>query len=144
MPERDATISECRVVQYAYPLLKLSVSCSSGTYIRSLAHDLGESMRCGAYLSALRRTNVGDWDVKNAHTPGQAMWADVIPLKEVLKPFGGVELDDAAMAELKFGRSIAGNVVSDGPIIAWYQGLPVAMLEVDTKRSGMMKPRKVF
>lgn len=144
MKARETTITECKVVEYAYPILQLSVNCSSGTYIRSLAHDLGESMRCGAYLSALRRTKVGEWNVKNAQTPGAAMWADVIPLKEVLLPFGGIEVDEAGFTELTFGRSILGTVTTDRPIFAWYQDLPVAMLENDSKRKGMLKPRKVF
>lgn len=43
------------------------VVCSTGTYIRSLAHDLGQALECGAYLKALRRTKIGDFDVENAH-----------------------------------------------------------------------------
>lgn len=144
MKARETTVSECKVLEYAYPKLTLTVSCSSGTYIRSLAHDLGESMRCGAYLSALRRTRVGEWDVKNARTPGAAMWADVIPLKNILLPFGGIEVDEAGLKELQFGRSIPGKV-SDAPVtFAWYQGLPIAMLEQDRKREGMLKPKKVL
>ena len=144
MKARETTIGACKVLEYKYPLLKLSVDCSSGTYIRSLAHDLGESMRCGAYLSALRRTKVGEWDISKAHTPGAAMWADVIPLKEVLAPFGGIEIDETAYAELKFGRSIRGTMSTAGTIIAWHQDLPVVMLENDAKRDGMLKPRKVL
>ncbi len=144
MKARETTVSECKVLEYAYPRLMLTVSCGSGTYIRSLAHDLGESMRCGAYLSALRRTRVGEWDVKNARTPGAAMWADVIPLKDIVLPFGGIEVDEAGFKELQFGRSIPGSVADASVTFAWYQGLPIAMLEQDRKREGMLKPRKVL
>lgn len=144
MKARETTISECKVSSYKYPMLSLSVSCSSGTYIRSLAHDLGESMRCGAYLSALQRTRVGEWKVEDAHTPGSAMWADVVPLKEILLPFGGIEVNEDSFSELKFGRSIPGTITTVGTVIAWFQDLPVAMLENDNKREGMLKPRKVL
>jgi len=47
--------------------LKLCISCSSGTYIRSIAHDLGQVLECGAYLSALQRTKIDDFCLENAH-----------------------------------------------------------------------------
>lgn len=43
------------------------IVCSTGTYIRSIAHDLGQALGCGAYLKALRRTKIGDFNVENAH-----------------------------------------------------------------------------
>ena len=52
------------------------VHVSKGTYIRSLAHDIGQVLRCGAYLSALRRTRIGEFDVSDAHTPAQ--WSERI------------------------------------------------------------------
>ena len=48
------------------PEIDFTVSCSKGTYIRSLAHDFGKALRSGAYLSALRRTKVGDYSLENA------------------------------------------------------------------------------
>ncbi|MCC7543636.1 tRNA pseudouridine(55) synthase TruB [bacterium] len=53
-------------VHYEYPLLKATVAVSSGTYIRSLARDLGEMLDTGAYLSALRRTKIGEYSVQGA------------------------------------------------------------------------------
>ncbi|MDD4995028.1 MAG: tRNA pseudouridine(55) synthase TruB [Patescibacteria group bacterium] len=52
-------IHQIRLKKYAWPALAFSVSCSSGTYIRSLAHDLGTALGTGAYLTALRRTEIG-------------------------------------------------------------------------------------
>lgn len=144
MKARETTISECKVFEYKYPILKLSVNCSSGTYIRSLAHDLGESMRCGAYLSALRRTTVGEWNVKNARTPGEAMWADVIPLKDILKGFPGRELTADEMKEIGYGRMINGTLDPSQPFFAWYEGLPVALMERSRHDEGRLKPRKVL
>ncbi len=144
MKARETTIAECRVLEYKFPMLKLLVGCSSGTYIRSLAHDLGESMRCGGYLASLTRTRVGDWKIEKAVDPAEVQWTDVVPLKDILRPLGGVEIDDQSWGELQHGRSIIGTMPITGPLIAWYQTLPVALLEGDRKREGMLKPRKVL
>jgi tRNA pseudouridine55 synthase len=63
---RKVTIYDTTDVRYDYPVIKFIASVSSGTYIRSLAIDIGEELATGAYLSALRRTKVGDFDVKDA------------------------------------------------------------------------------
>ncbi len=55
-------------IEYVYPYLKLDVACSKGTYIRSLAHDIGLKLTCFAHLSDLRRTKSGDFLIENAHT----------------------------------------------------------------------------
>lgn len=52
-------IYELELLEYAFPLLKIRVKCSSGTYIRTLAHDIGQILGCGAYLEELKRTAVG-------------------------------------------------------------------------------------
>lgn len=46
--------------------LEITVNCSAGTYIRTLAHDIGQKLGCGAYCNELRRTKIGEFDVKNA------------------------------------------------------------------------------
>ncbi len=144
MKARETTITACRVTEYQFPIVKLQVSCDSGTYIRSLAHDLGESMRCGAYLSALRRTRVGNWDIKDAVKPDAAQWTDVLPLKDILKDFTGREITDAEWGEMQHGRPISGTMDPEKPFVAWHGGLPVALLERSRKLEGMLKPRKVL
>lgn len=54
------------LIEYAYPYLHLEVTCSKGTYIRSLAHDIGEQLGCGAHLSNLRRTRSGSFVLEQA------------------------------------------------------------------------------
>lgn len=60
---RKVQIHSCEILSYEWPRLVLNVRCSSGTYIRSLMHDLGQKLRCGAYVSALRRTEIGKYDL---------------------------------------------------------------------------------
>lgn len=65
-PQRKVTIYNIEIMEYAYPMLKIRAQVSSGTYIRTLAEDIGERLGTGAYLTALRRTKIADYDVKDA------------------------------------------------------------------------------
>jgi tRNA pseudouridine55 synthase len=65
-PKRKVTVHELDLLGRQGPCLELRVHCSSGTYIRSLAHDLGQSLGCGAYLADLRRMSVGSFAVEDA------------------------------------------------------------------------------
>ena len=68
MPERKITIYELEMLDYDYPYLSLRAHVSSGTYIRTLAEDIGKALQTGAYCVELRRTKIADWDVKQAIT----------------------------------------------------------------------------
>ena len=68
---RKTTIYEFEITKIDLPNIDFRVTCSKGTYIRSLAFDFGNALQSGAHLSALRRTKIGDFDVKNAHNPDQ-------------------------------------------------------------------------
>lgn len=63
---RQVTIYDITEVDYQYPILKFTTKVSSGTYIRSLVVDLGEKLGTGAYMTALRRTSIGEYSVKKA------------------------------------------------------------------------------
>ena len=66
MPSRMVTIHSLKLVDYTYPTIKLTADVSSGTYIRTLAEDIGEKLGTGAYLSQLRRTKVGEFGLDRA------------------------------------------------------------------------------
>lgn len=66
VPARKVTIHSLDLVDYNYPSLKIRAHVSSGTYIRTLAADIGESLGVGAYCTELRRTQISKWDVKDA------------------------------------------------------------------------------
>jgi tRNA pseudouridine55 synthase len=126
MPSREVEIKKCQILSYAYPYLELLVSCGSGTYIRSLAHDLGKSMGCGGYLMRLRRTKVGEWTVEGGKPPEEAVWTDVFPLKEVLVSFPRRDLTNAEFDDLTHGRNIEAEVEMN--TIGWINDLPVVLL----------------
>lgn len=65
-PVKHVSIPTLLVTRYSYPRLELKISCSSGTYIRSLADDIGRALGVGAYCKELRRTSIGAFSVKDA------------------------------------------------------------------------------
>ena len=65
---KKIVIHNIELVSFAHPFAVIRVVCSKGTYIRSLARDIGEELKCGAYLTGLRRTRIGEIDVKDAVT----------------------------------------------------------------------------
>ncbi|HUN21993.1 MAG TPA: tRNA pseudouridine(55) synthase TruB [Anaerolineales bacterium] len=69
IPARTVTIFGLEVLAWQAPDLHLAVHCGAGTYIRSLAHDLGQKVDCPAHLAALQRTHIGEFSLEQAHTP---------------------------------------------------------------------------
>lgn len=67
--KRQVVVSEFEITEVELPVLKFRIVCSKGTYIRSLAHDLGVALESGGHLSELRRTKIGDYHVNKAQDP---------------------------------------------------------------------------
>ncbi len=92
--------------------IELEITCSAGTYIRSLAHDLGRQLGCGAILSRLRRTRIGAFSVANARTleelaglaQGGALERAVIPAGELLLHLPAERVDASVEAQIRQGR----------------------------------------
>ena len=95
------------------------VVCSSGTYVRALARDLGAALGVGGHLTMLRRTRVGHFDLASAHTLDE-LEADfvVTDLDHAARSsFPTLDLDDAQAGDVRFGRALAGLALgSDGPV----------------------------
>jgi tRNA pseudouridine55 synthase len=80
---RAITITEFEITEIKLPEVHFRVNCSTGTYIRSLAHDFGQALGCGAYLQELRRTKIGPFDVADAHTPVE--WQKIWKTQDFMK-----------------------------------------------------------
>lgn len=76
-----------RFTTYAEPLAKFRVACTKGTYVRSLAHDLGIKLGCGAHLATLRRVTSGKWDVADALTLDAILALPIGELEKRVIPF---------------------------------------------------------
>ena len=66
MKSRKTTINYIRDIEIDLPFVRFNVGCSKGTYIRSLAHDIGQELGVGAYLTNLRRTKIGEYSIEDA------------------------------------------------------------------------------
>jgi tRNA pseudouridine55 synthase len=105
-PEREIEVHELRLVEdYGGGVVTLDVRCSAGTYVRRLASDVGERLGCGAYLTALRRTEVGDLSVDDAVPP------DAVAPEGGLDPGRGLGmpervLSDDELADVRHGRPV--------------------------------------
>jgi len=104
-----------RLIKYNPPFLKFKVHCSSGTYIRSLAHDLGQSLGCGAHLSELTRTDVGGFHIKESFTLEKIKLLTergkieefLIPLEFLLQEFPKIILKERGSVLAKNGNMIS-------------------------------------
>ena len=114
---RPVTIHELVVHEVALPDVRISVRCSSGTYIRAIARDLGEALGVGGHLTALRRTAVGPFDLAVARTLDQlADDFSVLPIADAARmTFDSVDLDDDQAAHVRFGRGLDLTLPGDGP-----------------------------
>ncbi len=121
---RSVTIYELILERFAGDGLEITVRCSKGTYIRTLAEDIGQSLGCGAHLRGLRRTAIGRFHLEGAHTFGQleAMTmpqrdACLMPLDQLLQELPALELDAAQVTRIAQGQRLAiENVLPDGKV----------------------------
>jgi tRNA pseudouridine55 synthase len=108
---RAVTIYELQLLDWTAPDLKLRVACSSGTYIRSLAHDLGETLGCGGHLTTLRRTAVGPFttadavSVEGLTTAG--LDAALQPAEVTVAHLPALRVTAEAATDLEHGRQVA-------------------------------------
>jgi tRNA pseudouridine55 synthase len=114
--EREVQIHDIEITDVDLPRLSLRLTCSKGTYVRSLVHDLGESLGCGGYVDALRRTSIGEIDIEQAVTlenlekiAASGRTADLLIDMIDLLPFPSVFLSDDASARINYGIEIRGN-----------------------------------
>jgi tRNA pseudouridine55 synthase len=95
----------------------VTVECSSGTYIRALARDLGDALGVGGHLTALRRTQVGPYTLDQAHTLEQlAETLDVLEISDAARALmPNRELSEAETTEISFGRRIGAGATAGTP-----------------------------
>jgi tRNA pseudouridine55 synthase len=135
------------VLAYEYPRLEIEVRCGKGTYIRSLARDLGERLGCGGYVEALRRTRVGPFRAEEAvpldADPATAR-AKLLPVSAAVSDLPRVTLDDAGVARLRQGQGVP-TPTADAEEVAVFdaRGAFVAVARLDRERR-LLRPEKVI
>ncbi len=119
-------VSECEAV--------LKVECSGGTYVRTLAHDIGRAIGCGAHLAALERTQVGRFSLGEAKPLDEVSPADLISLTTALiPPSEFAELSEEQVSDIRMGRAIR--------ITTEYGESPIVLLNQDKTVVGIAQYR---
>ncbi len=149
---RKIQVYNLELLEWAPPEAVIDVYCSSGTYVRSLAHDLGETLGCGAHLVGLRRTKSGRFTLRDAVPlrklrdafENGSWYQFLIPAAEALSDWPAVELGVDQVELVRHGHRVPGNPEDHG----WARGISeqgelVALLEFDAEAKEW-QPRKVF
>ncbi len=146
-PARNVCIHKLDIVVYAPPLLHLNVHCSKGTYIRSLADDIGKRLGCGAHLSTLRRTAVGGVELGQCVSVYELERAECIA-DVLLNPHAVFNLSSVCLTEAQQGRFSNGNSVTgislDVQDIVTVQNSRGILLGLGHIVEGVLKPIRVI
>jgi tRNA pseudouridine55 synthase len=113
----EVEIHELKILDFAGGDLRVLVKCSGGTYVRSIAHDLGHALGCGAHLQELRRLESGEFTLARARTLAELQTlADedrlseaLIPISEMLPQFPCMFVDELTAGQIRQGRDFHGS-----------------------------------
>jgi tRNA pseudouridine55 synthase len=153
---RKIQVYHLEVLEWAPPEAVIDVHCSSGTYVRSLANDLGEKLGCGAYLVGLRRTKSGRFSLRDA-VPLRKLqeafqagnWYQyLIPAAEALGEWPAIELNPDEVEEVKHGHRVKAAPDTQPGLVRGVSmaGELIAIMELVTGEDGSLEwqPKKVF
>lgn len=142
------TIHEIEVVGLELPDVRFRVRCSSGTYVRSIARDLGDALGVGAHLTALRRTQVGPFLIEDAVSVADLASPGAVAAKriDVLRALGHLPafaVDDESAERMMHGQSLRVDDAGTprGLVAVTSAGELLAVAEL---ADGLLRPRKVF
>jgi tRNA pseudouridine55 synthase len=120
--------------------LGFRVTCSSGTYLRSLAHDIGETLGCGGHLASLRRMRIGPWRVEDAvsaealaNRPHEIAAGAFVSLSGAILPFPEVALNPTALEHFAHGQEVVVREAEG----AFSPGAPVAVRDRSGELAGV-------
>jgi tRNA pseudouridine55 synthase len=152
-PPRIVEIDALDLITWQPPHLTLDVTCSPGTYVRSLAHDLGQALGVGGHLSALTRLASGEWRLEDAITLDELQtvveagrWTDFLhPLDAALQAFDRVDLPAELARRAGQGQTIPLDQSPKTPLARAYtpDGRLLALLQ-PSDEPGFWRPQKVF
>ncbi len=149
---RSVTVYELTKLEYEPPELSVRVECSAGTYIRSLAHDLGQALSTGAHLSALRRLRAGPFGLEDAvrleeleEAMRRGEWQILVrPASEALPDLPIVTLEEAELERIRNGLRIPSKDGATGMARALDPGGELVAILVSAENGQEWQPRKVF
>ena len=142
--EREIFISSIKLLSIMGNEIKIEVSCSSGTYIRSLAEDIGELFNCPAYLKNLRRTRSGNFFVKNAIKLPE----DRLPIDKIISPndalncFNEIQCAPDIVDKLRNGQFVESNLKYDSSTILRLRDSKRGFIGLVEYNEGLLKPKR--
>jgi tRNA pseudouridine55 synthase len=134
------------VLGYEPPLLDLEVRCGKGTYIRSLARDLGQRLGCGALVQTLRRLRVGPFTADNAvslDATAEEARAKLRPPEEAVAELPAVSTGGAALKRLRQGQAVALTECAGNEIAVFDERGRLAAIGAFDAATGLLRPTKV-
>jgi len=134
-------VQEFSVLSFDPPRMSFRIVCSPGTYIRSLAHDLGKRLGCGAHLTSLRRTRSGDFRISEAVQLDRVTSDDLIPVDRLLASMPRIEVSASDEIKVVHGNTIRSDVDADFARIFNQAG---EFLAVAAVQRGWAHPRLVL
>jgi tRNA pseudouridine55 synthase len=145
---RRVTIYELELVGWSAPDLHLHVRCSAGTYIRSLAHDLGAALGTGGYLAALRRSAVGPFTIATSipldTLNPENLVQQLLPLDSAVAHLPRLDVDETAAVRLRQGQRVPRETGADGVELARVYGPDGDLAGIVTAAEGEWQPHKIF
>ena len=148
LKSRKVHISDLKIISYEYPLLKIDVTCGSGTYIRSLANDIGKDLKVGGYLNDLLRTRVGKFKLDEALTleevSKKGIEKCIIPIEKVFEEVHKIEINSEEFENLGNGQTIKRDDLPENIAIfaAFFNNKLVGMLEKFQGSEDILKYKK--
>jgi tRNA pseudouridine55 synthase len=134
-------VQQFELLGFEAPFARFRVVCSPGTYVRSLAHDLGQKLGCGAHLSALRRIRSGEFRVEEAVPLDQAAASHLISMDRLLTSWPRIDVSETDETKVVHGNQIRGDCAADFARIFNKKGEFIAVASVE---SGWVRPRLVL
>lgn len=134
-------VYEFEITGWKPPVLAFRVACSAGTYVRSLAHDLGGRLGCAGHLESLRRTQSGEFSVERAVPLDRILELDLIPLEALLNSWPRIEVSGTDETRVLHGNQIPGDAPPGLARIFNKKGEFIAVAAVE---NGWVHPRLVL
>jgi len=147
---RQITVHAITLEALALPELTIRIRCGKGTYVRTLAADVGAALGCGGTLASLIRTRVGPYMLASAVSwaelrearAGAPLWARLLPCDSALVAWPAVKLDAAEAVKFVHGRTVPAPGSSEGRVRVY--STDGACLGVGLGRGGAVKPERLL
>jgi tRNA pseudouridine55 synthase len=153
-PARPVTIHNIEFIDYKQGVITLNVSCSKGTYIRSLIQDIGDKLNCGAHVIELRRTGFAHIDVTETikfaelevlvSDDYQQLDKHIIPSENILPTIKSVVLNNQQAEDIRYGRSVQSSEQGKLHKVKLFDENKVFLGIGELSENGLIQPKRLF